>query len=222
MKLKGMDKMKNSKIILIAISLLIIATFVGCSNISGGIRPKKLELTKENIQKVFSEKYKVGVYSIDNESNKPISISVNFGSKNYVPKNKAKEELAQVESTLHKNFTISNLNIIDIELKGQHTLIKDNYGKIQIGDIPQINIQEPTFYIPQAYPMYTKLNILTLNRDNIKITATDYEDGDLTNKIKLRNSNVLTKIGKQTLIYEVTDKDGNTVANNDLTIEITK
>lgn len=207
--------MKNSKIILIAIFLLIIAMLTACGSI---IPTKKLALTRANIQKVFVNTYGVEIYLLDSPNK---SISANFYPKTDIPKDKVKDALTQIKSTLHKNFDISNNNIIEIDIK-EHTLIKDNNGKIQIGDLPQINIQEPTFYIPQTYFMSTKFNILTLNRADMKITATDYEDGDLTNKIKLKNSNVLTKIGTQTLIYEVTDSNGNTVTNNDLTINVTK
>ena len=207
--------MKNSKIILIATSLLIIAMFTACGSI---LPTKKLALTKENIQKVFVNAYGVEIYLLDSPNK---SISANFYTKTDIPKDKVKDALVQIKSNLHKNFDMSNNNIIEIDTK-EHTLIKDNKGKIQIGDLPQISIQEPTLYIPQMYSMSTKFNILTLNRDDMKITATDYEDGDLTNKIKLKNSNVLTKIGKQTLIYEVTDSDGNTITNNDLSIEVTK
>lgn len=55
-----------------------------------------------------------------------------------------------------------------------------------------------------------------------KITSTDLEDGDLTTKIKLINRDALNKIGKQTLIYEVTDSDGNTAINNGLNITVKK
>lgn len=55
-----------------------------------------------------------------------------------------------------------------------------------------------------------------------KITSTDLEDGDLTTKIKLINRDALNKIGKQTLIYEVTDSDGNTTINNGLNITVKK
>ena len=69
--------------------------------------------------------------------------------------------------------------------------------------------------------MATKFNLLNPS-EHVKVTAKDVEDGDITNKIKLKNSDVLTKIGEQKLNYEVTDSDGNTITNNDLKLQITK
>ena len=59
------------------------------------------------------------------------------------------------------------------------------------------------------YSMSTKFNLFNPIK-GATVTATDDEDGDITNKVKLKNSEVLTKLGKQTLIYEVIDSDGNT------------
>jgi len=202
--------MKNSKIMFIGISLLLIIMLTACGT------TKKLTLTSENIQKVFNNTFNVGIYSISDQNK---SISAIFNAKQNIPKSKAKEELKQVEGTLHKNFAISNSNSIDIEVKG-HTLIQDDYGKIQIGQIPEINISVPIIYL-NDYSMSTKFNLLS-PVENSKITATDPEDGDLTSKIKLKNSYVLTEIGTHTLIYEVTDSNGNTVTNNELTITVIK
>ena len=202
--------MRNSKTMFIGISLLLIIMLTACGN------TKKLTLTSENIQKVFNNTFNVGIYSISDQNE---SISAIFNAKQNIPKSKAKEELTQVEGTLHKNFTISNSNSIDIEVKGR-TLIQDDYGKIQIGQIPEINISVPIIYL-NDYSMSTKFNLLS-PVENSKITATDPEDGDLTSKIKLKNSNVLTEIGTHTLIYEVTDSNGNTVTNNELTITVKK
>ena len=202
--------MRNSKIMFIGISLLLIIMLTACGN------TKKLTLTSENIQKVFNNTFNVGIYSISDQNE---SISAIFNAKQNIPKSKAKEELTQVEGTLHKNFTISNSNSIDIEVKG-HTLIQDDYGNIQIGQIPEINISVPIIYL-NDYSMSTKFNLLS-PVENSKITATDPEDGDLTSKIKLKNSYVLTEIGTHTLIYEVTDSAGNTITNNELTITVKK
>ena len=202
--------MKNSKIMFIGISLLLIIMLTACGT------TKKLTLTSENIQKVFNNTFNVGIYSISDQNK---SISAIFNAKQNIPKSKAKEELTQVEGTLHKNFAISNSNSIDIEVKG-HTLIQDDYGKIQIGQAPEINISVPIIYL-NDYSMSTKFNLLS-PVENSKITATDPEDGDLTSKIKLKNSYVLTEIGTHTLIYEVTDSSGNTVTNNELTITVKK
>ena len=200
--------MEKKKIILIAISILLITILDACG--------QKLELTKVNVEKVFSNKYDVGVTSI-NDTNK--SISAIFSSKKDISKTKAKDTLTQIQNTLSKKFVMSTNNTIEIDVKG-HTLIKDNYGKMQIGEDPKINIKESLYPITPIYSMSHKLNLLKLDEYNIKVTATDYEDSDLTNKIIIKNKDVLTKLGPQTLIYEVADSDGNTVTNNKLKIEV--
>jgi len=210
MKLRGMITMKKEKIILIAISLLIITFLPACG--------AKLELTKANIEKTFSSKYDVGVSSI-NDTNK--SISVILSSKNDIPKANAKDTLTQIQTTLSNKFDISNNNIIEVNVKG-HTLIKDTNGKIQVGEGPKINIKESLFPISPVYSMSNKFNLLKLDEYNIKVTATDYEDGDLTNKITIKNKDILTKLGTQNLIYEVADSDGNTATNNSLKVEVIK
>lgn len=200
--------MKKKNIILIATSLLLIIVLTACG--------EKLELTKTNIQKTFNNKYDVEVNSI-NSTNK--SISAIFNSKKDIQKDKANENLTQIKNTLQKKFDISNSNSIEIKLN-KHTLIKDSYGKIQIGENPKIIVKESLSPIRPVYSISNKFNLLNLDQYNIKVTATDYEDGNLTNKIKIKNNDVLTKLGTQTLIYEVTDSDGNNVINNALKIEV--
>ncbi|EUJ47204.1 beta strand repeat-containing protein [Listeria rocourtiae] len=47
------------------------------------------------------------------------------------------------------------------------------------------------------------------------VTATDKEDGNLTADVTVKSSNVdMTKVGNYTVVYTVTDKDGNTTEKN--------
>jgi hypothetical protein len=211
-----MRKNKTNKILLIIAAGSLVFSITGCSSsTSSNIKIEKLALTKENVQKVFINQYEVGIKAIFEENK---SISGVFISKKDIPKNKAKATLKEIESTLHKNFDVSNDNLIEISRNG-HTIIKNNSGKIQIGEAPLIEILEPLDF--HKYSSASKFNLLNPAK-NVQVTAKDYEDGDITSKIKLQNSDVLTKTGEQKLIYEVTDSDGNIKTNNGLKIEITK
>lgn len=211
-----MRKNKSNKLLLIIAVVPLVFSITGCSSsASSNTKTEKLALTKENVQKVFANQYDVGINTI---LAKHKSISGVFISKKDIPKNKSNEALKEIENTLHKNFDINNDNLIEISRNG-HTIIKDDSGKIQIGEAPLIEIQEPLD--SHKYSMATKFNLLNPS-ENVQVTAKDDEDGDITSKIKLKNSDVLTKIGEQKLIYEVTDSDGNRETNNDLKLEITK
>jgi hypothetical protein len=215
-----MEKNKINKLPLImaAVSISILFSITGCSSSSSSnTKTEKLALTKENVKKVFSDEYDVGVDAIFDEHK---SVSIVLNSKKDIPKNKENETLKEVENTLHKNFDISNDNKIDISRNGL-TIIKKYSGKIQKGEAPLIEIPLPTLLELPQYSMATKFNLLK-PVEHVQVSAKDDEDGDITSKIKLKNPNVLTKIGNQTLIYEVTDSDGNIEINNNLKIEITK
>ena len=211
-----MRKNKINELLLVISIVSLVFSVTGCSSsAASNTKTEKLALTKENVQKVFATQYDVGINSILVEHK---SFSGVFISKKDIPKDKARETLKEIENTLHKNFDISNDNLIDISRNG-HTIIKNDSGKIQIGEAPLIEIQEPLDF--HKYSMATKFNLLNPTK-NVQVTAKDVEDGDITSKIKLKNSEVLTKIGEQKLIYEVTDSDGNTETNNAFKIEITK
>ncbi|MCB2309254.1 DUF5011 domain-containing protein [Clostridium estertheticum] len=211
-------KKNKLKLIMAAVSIAILFSITGCSkSASSNTKTEKLALTKENVQKVFADEYDVGVDAIFDEHK---SVSIVLNSKKDIPKDKKNETLKEVETTLHKNFDISNDNKIDISRNGL-TIIKKYSGKIQKGQAPLIEIPLPTLLELPQYSMSTKFNLLN-PVEHVQVSAKDDEDGDITSKIKLKNPNVLTKTGNQTLIYEVTDSDGNTETNNDLKIEITK
>lgn len=215
--------MKKNKLILTMaiVSILILFSITGCnSSVSSNTKTEKLPLTKENVQKVFSNKYEVGISEIDN-GNK--SLDVLFKAKISIPKNKARGTLKEIEGTLNKTFNVNNKENMVIEVTvNNNILINDNYGKIQIGEVPVINIQMPTDFSDNTYSMSKKFNLLN-PIENVKVSAKDKEDGDITSKIKLKNPEVLTKPSDFVkLIYEVTDSDGNTVTNDEVIISVMK
>ncbi|HEY5588577.1 MAG TPA: hypothetical protein VIK86_06445 [Candidatus Paceibacterota bacterium] len=209
--------MKNRKTIVIAI-LLLIVMFAGCSKstVSTNGKSEKLVLTKENIQKVFSEEYDVTIKALDSKNE---SVDASFTTKEDITKDKAKEKLKEIEDTLQKKFGVINKkNCFIVIYSNEKTVVSDYYGKIQMGEVPTIDIKNS--YYNYSYSIANKFNLLNPFEDT-QLTAKDKEDGDITSKIKLKNPEILTKIGQQTLIYEVTDSDDNIVTNN-IKIEITK
>lgn len=213
-KSRGMSKMLK-KTILIA-SCLLIATMVGgCTNSTSKTnKAEKLALTKANVQKVFK-----GQYNVENINLEWGSIDATFVTKNNVDRKETSKLIKNIQAKIKLNFTVKGSNSItvdnyDYKLLG-HT---DNKNAIVIGYIPYIYIE--TNYSVHKHSMETKFNLLNPTSD-VKITAKDHEDGDLTSKIKLKNTDVLNKIGTQTITYEVTDSDGNT-NTKDLNIEVTK
>lgn len=208
-----MMKNRTKKLIWVIAAVSLLSNITGCSSsASSNNKTEKLPLTKENVQKVFNDKYNVEVYSILSSGK---SMSGSFHAKADIPRSKAKNTLTEVENTLHKNFNISNDNSITIEVDG-HILIKDESKKIQIGEIPEIN--KSNYMYDTDYSMSKKFNLLN-PFEGVKLTAHDNEDGDITSKIKLKNPEVITKLGEHNLIYEITDSDGN-IANIDLKIYV--
>jgi hypothetical protein len=216
-------KRNNTSQILLLIAVVSLI-FTGCgSSASSNTKIKKLELTEENVKKVFSDKYELLVVSIYGKNK---GISGGFIPKEDIPKNKGKEKLEEIENTLQKNFNIGNENNIEIlndNKNGSHriTVIKKFHGKIQIGTIPFFGFNGTPHTEILKYSMSTKFNLLNPYKD-ITLIATDEEDGNITSKIKLKNPEVLSKIGVNSLIYEVMDSDNNTVTDNSLKIEVTK
>jgi len=210
--------MRKRKILLLTVITLLISMLAGCGNsvtTTNTTKVKKIALTEENIQKVFVDKYEVGVNTILDEHK---SIDAIFKPKENIKKKEARSALKEIENTLHKNFDIANDNSIEISYNG-NTIIKSDGVKIQIGGAPNIEVGQT--YGFHYYSMATKFNLIN-PADGVQVSAKDDEDGDITSKMKLKNPEVLTKTGKQNLIYEVTDSDGNTVTCDDLKVEITK
>jgi len=206
---------KNKSILTMAAVLIsILFSITGCSSSTASYtKTEKLAVTKENVQKVFSEQYNLSSIDVDWGN-----VSATFTTKKDVNRKEARKLIKDIESKAQKNFKVTQpssikLNNIDNVLLG-HT----GDGKIFIGYSPDISIGTQEYV--HKYSITTKFNLLNPTRD-VKITADDAEDGNLTSKIKLKNPEALTKIGEQTLNYEITDSDGN-VDNTDLKIEITK
>lgn len=209
-----MVKNKTNKLILIIAAVLIVFNIVGCSRSeSSSNKTEKLVLTKENIQKAFSDQYIVD--PIDLEWG---NISATFTTKKNVNRKEATNLIKEIELKIQKNFTVVNSNSIKLKNIDNVLLGQTENKGISIGYLPDIYIETKEYV--HKYSISTKFNLLNPSSD-VKITAKDSEDGDLTNKIKLKNIDVSTKIGKQTLNYEVIDSDGN-IKNTDLDIEITK
>lgn len=209
-----MRKNKINKFILIIASVLIIfsvAWFVNSK--SSNNKDEKLELSNENIQKVFSEQYNVD--PIDLEWG---NISATFTTKKNVDRKEATKLIKDIELKIQKNFTVVDSNSIKLKNIDNVLLGQTDNKRISIGYSPDIYIETKEYV--HKYSIATKFNLLNPSSD-VEITAKDSEDGNLTNKIKLKNNGILTKIGKQTLTYEVTDSDGN-IKTTDLDIEITK
>ena len=84
------------------------------------------------------------------------------------------------------------------------------YGSINSNNFPVITANNTS--IVQG----TNFNALS----NVK--ATDVEDGDITNKIKVRSNNLdINKVGKYTITYEVTDSS-NLTSTKSITVEVIK
>ena len=222
-----MKKNKTSQLLLLMAIVSLILTGCGRSA-ANNTKTGKLALTKENVQKVFQKAFGDEYELLDVSVYEPIkSISVGLISEKDIPKNKGSEKLKEVENILHKNFDIGDRNSIEIvndNKNGSHriTVIKEYIGKIiQIGQKPNFTISDPQNIKILKYSMSTKFNLLNPYK-NITLIAKDEEDGDITSKVKLKNPEVLNKLGEQSLIYEVTDSDNNTVTENYYKIEVTK
>lgn len=213
MKSRGMNNMKNNKIVLIVITLLLIVALAACGN-NNAKTIKKIPLTSQNVQKVFNNQYNVEHINLDSNN-----VTATFVSKNKVSRKDAANLIKDIQAKINENFTITNSNDITLDNNDYTQIgVTDNNNKITIGAEPSIYIKTKEY--THNYSMSSKFNLLKPAGD-VTITAKDSEDGNLTSKIKLKNDDVLTKLGSQTLTYTVTDSDGNTTTSN-LDLEITK
>lgn len=206
-------------IVLMISSLLVVTMFAGCRSSDSA----KLPLTKENIEKVFSDQYYVGIEGINQgtEIDKG-SIQATFVTKKDVNRKDSPKLIKEIREKLHANFDIGSNNHIELYSYNKKLLgsTQADNDKVVIGSVPYININHLLSMELPKYSMSTKFNLLNPVK-GAKVTATDNEDGNITSKVKLKNSEILTKLGEQTLIYEVTDSDGN-IVTNELDIEVTK
>ncbi len=209
-----MMKNKTNKLIGIIAVVSLVFSITGCgSSTASNTKNEKLAVTKENVQKVFSEQYNLSSIDVDWGN-----VSATFTTKKDVNRKEATKLIKDIELKAQKNFKVNDPSSIKLNNIDNVLLGHSEKNKIVIGYLPDISIGTQEYV--HKYSITTKFNLLNPTSD-VKITADDAEDGNLINKIKLKNPEVLTKIGDQTLTYEVTDSDGNT-DSTDLKIEITK
>ena len=209
-----MMKNKTNKLIGIIAVVSLVFSITGCgSSTASNTKSEKLAVTKENVQKVFSEQYNLSSIDVDWGN-----VSATFTTKKDVNRKEATKLIKDIELKAQKNFKVNDPSSIKLNNIDNVLLGHSEKNKIVIGYLPDISIGTQEYV--HKYSITTKFNLLNPTSD-VKITADDAEDGNLTSKIKLKNPEVLTKIGDQTLTYEVTDSDGNT-DSTDLKIEITK
>jgi len=209
-----MMKNKTNKLIGIIAVVSLVFSITGCgSSTASNTKSEKLAVTKENVQKVFSEQYNLSSIDVDWGN-----VSATFTTKKDVNRKEATKLIKDIELKAQKNFKVNDQSSIKLNNIDNVLLGHSEKNKIVIGYLPDISIGTQEYV--HKYSITTKFNLLNPTSD-VKITADDAEDGNLTSKIKLKNPEVLTKIGDQTLTYEVTDSDGNT-DSTDLKIEITK
>ena len=209
-----MMKNKTNKLIGIIAVVSLVFSITGCgSSTASNTKSEKLAVTKENVQKVFSEQYNLSSIDVDWGN-----VSATFTTKKDVNRKEATKLIKDIELKAQKNFKVNDPSSIKLNNIDNVLLGHSEKNKIVIGYLPDISIGTQEYV--HKYSITTKFNLLNPTSD-VKITADDAEDGNLINKIKLKNPEVLTKIGDQTLTYEVTDSDGNT-DSTDLKIEITK
>lgn len=209
-------KKNKLKLIMAAVSISILFSITGCSSSASSnteTKTEKLELTEENVQKVFADEYTLSSINLEWGN-----VRATFTTKKNVDRKETTKLIKDIESKAQKNFKVSDPSTIELKNINNVFLGHTENGKILIGYSPDIQIEKK--YYTYSYSMSKKFNLLN-PIDDVKVTATDSEDGDITSKIKLKNPDVLTKIGEQTLNYEVTDSDGNT-DNNELKINVKK
>lgn len=220
--------MKRKKLIITSSILMVIMILLAsCGNKTTSqtsTQTEKLALTKENIQKVFKDDYAiVEIPGINTDIPSDQSVSITFVTKNNTNRKDAPKLIKAIQKKLHENFTLGAGNTIQINNYNNKLLARvgSDKDKIVLGSSPVINFSNMPYGGNPSRPITNKNFDLLNPATDIQVTATDDEDGDLTNKIKLLNSIDINKIGTQTLHYEVTDSDGNT-RTDDLDIDITK
>lgn len=126
MKLRGMNKVKNKKIILITGFLLIISILTGCGNTNTQVSTKtqKLEFTLANVKEVFKDQYDVGNLNVDEDGT-----NETFIAKTNVNKDDAPKLLKDIQAKIKENFILKAPNSV--------TLLNNDY-KILDAETDQI------------------------------------------------------------------------------------
>ena len=119
MKLRGMNKVKNKKIILIASSLLVIGILAGCGNTTTqesttSTKTEKLAFTLANVQEFFKGQYYVENVSVDESGT-----NETFVTKTNVNEKEAPKLLKDIQAKIKENFILKVPNSI--------TLLNDDY-----------------------------------------------------------------------------------------------
>lgn len=111
MKLRGMNKVKNKKIILITGFLLIVGILTGCGNTNTQVSTKtqKLEFTLANVKEVFKDQYDVENLNVDENGT-----NETFVAKTNVNKEDAPELLKDIQAKIKENFILKVTNSITL------------------------------------------------------------------------------------------------------------
>ena len=122
MKLRGLNKVKNKKIILIASSLLAIGILAGCGNTTTqesttsttNTKTEKLAFTLANVQESFKGQYYVENVSVDESGT-----NETFVTKTNVNEKEAAKLLNDIQAKIKETFILKVPNSI--------TLLNDDY-----------------------------------------------------------------------------------------------
>lgn len=166
--------------------------------------------------------------------------SIPLPSVNHIPTIDAKDVTIEVGSVFNPLDYVSATDVedgdfgkdeievtsdVNIDVEGEYTVtykVTDSKGAIAIKTI-KVNVvakveeppvEEPPVAIENEKPVINAIDKVFEVDSKIDllegVTAYDKEDGDLTNSVKIEESNVdINKVGVYTLTYSVTDSDGN-------------
>ena len=112
----------------------------------------------------------------------------------------------KVEGNVSSDITLDSTGnyVIKVEAFDGNEVIEYTSGKYIVDK------EAPTLKVGDAYLRLTKIDTLNIN-GNVK--ATDNVDGDITSRVTTNKDEInINKIGKQNLIYTVSDNAGNSVS----------
>lgn len=219
---------------------------VTATDIEDGNMTSKVKVESDNVDPATPGDYQV-VYSVKDQYNKTTKVTANVKIKyNYAPlitaddRKYMQNEFSNKEWKDHimdgvEAIDVEDGNItdkikvieddVDMETVGFYRVkyeVTDAYGKkhsksIQIEIVlnvpPVIKAENKSFYEDEFTEEKWESEILK------DITAYDSEDGDITDKIKIKKDNVnLSKAGSYEVIYSITDSGGKTTEK---TIDVT-
>lgn len=188
-----------------------------------------------NTNKVGTYKIKYKVFDNDgNEGLKEIKVFVEKGNdfeetaKNRVIEGNRKINISSenAEKNVEKINTVENNEIIDNEKKIEENTkeTQDDYLDEEATDYTEIKDDEGAFKDNKSEEKKVIGNAPVINGDDIiinrynnfnpldNVTIIDKEDGDITDKAKITGSVNTERDGEYTLLYSVTDNDGNEIS----------